>query len=33
MNAAASVKTPRIPRGVSNAAGIGVAFEAIRMKV
>jgi hypothetical protein len=33
MNAAASVKTPRTPRGVSKAAGIGVTFEAPRMKV
>ena len=33
MNAAASVKTPRTPRGVSKAAGIGVAFEAPRIKV
>jgi hypothetical protein len=33
MNAAASVKTPRTLRGVSKAAGIGVTFEAPRMKV
>jgi len=33
MKPAARVKTARIPSGVSNADGIAVALEAVRMKV
>jgi hypothetical protein len=33
MKPAASVKTARIPRGVSNADGMAACLEAVRMKV